>query len=93
MCVMCMQFRIIILIISLGQILSSYIANTSHTRAHARTHACTHTHTDTPPSPFRLSLFDGSPSLDAVIVQKHRHGTLQCLVTIVSLHFVLVLGV
>ena len=91
MCVLCMKFRIIILIISLGQIVASYIANTSHTRAHARMHA--RTHTDTPPSPFRLSLFDGSPSRDAVIVQKHRHGTLRCLVTIVSLHFVLVLGV
>ena len=28
-----------------------------------------------------------------IVVQRHRHGTLQCLVTIVSLHFVLVLGV
>ena len=82
--------------ISLGHILLSYIANTSHTRArthtrtHARMHACTHarmherthtyphtrthrcarTHTrtyaharaqqHTPPSPFMLSLFDGS---------------------------------
>ena len=27
------------------------------------------------------------------LVQSHRHGTLQCLVTIVSLHFVLVIGV
>ena len=39
--------------ISLGRILSSYIANTSstqtrsHTRTHARTHARTHTHTHT----------------------------------------------
>ena len=47
-----MKYRILILIIiiiSLGEILLSYIANTS------RTHA--HTHTHTPPSPFR---FDAS---------------------------------
>ena len=42
-----------IIIINLGQILLSYIAHThSHTRAG--------THARTPPSPFRLSLFDGS---------------------------------
>ena len=43
MCLICMKYRIIILIIiiiSLGQILLSYTANTSHT--HART--STHTH-------------------------------------------------
>ena len=54
MCVMCIQYRIIILIIiiiSLGQIILSYIANTSHTHArtyehtHTRTHACTHART------------------------------------------------
>ena len=28
-----------------------------------------------------------------VVVQRHMHGTLQCLATIVSLHFVLVIGV
>ena len=61
----------------------------THTRihAHARTHACTHTHahthththththnTHTPPSPFRLSLFDGSvaPSRDGVIAAFRR---------------------
>ena len=52
MCLICMKYRIIILIIiiiSLGEILLSCIANTSC--MHAR--ACTHTHT----SPFR---FDGS---------------------------------
>ena len=63
-CVICMKYKIIILIIiiiSLGQLLLSYFAIT-HTRTHARTHARTHTltHTHTPPSPFRLSLFDGS---------------------------------
>ena len=60
----CMKSRIIILIIiiiSLGQILLSYIANTSrtHTGAHARAHmrACTHTS-----PPYRLSLFvDAQP--------------------------------
>ena len=73
MCVICMKYRIIILIIiiiSVGQLVLSYIANTSHTRAHAHmhTHARAHTHTHTPPSPFRLSLFDGSlaPNRDAV---------------------------
>ena len=60
MCVMCIQYRIIILIIiiiSLGQIILSYIANTSPTHArtnartqahpHTRTHTHTHTHTYT----------------------------------------------
>ena len=60
MCLICMKYRIIILIIniiSLGQILLSCIANTSRTRAHARAH----TRAYTPPSPpYRLSLFDGS---------------------------------
>ena len=46
MCVMCMKNRIIVLIIiiiSLGQIILSYMANTSGTHAHI--HACMHTHT------------------------------------------------
>ena len=45
-CLICMKYRIIILIIiiiSLGQILLSYIANTSCT--HALAHAQAHTHT------------------------------------------------
>ena len=59
-CLICMKYRIIILIIiiiSLGEILLSFIANTSRkyaliharTRLHARTHrrACVHTHTHT----------------------------------------------
>ena len=58
------KYRIIILIIiimSLGQILLSYIVNTS--RTHARMHACTHT----PPSPpFRLLLFDGAPNREGL---------------------------
>ena len=49
-CLICMKYRIIILIIiiiSLGQILLSYIANTSCTHACQRTraHACASTHT------------------------------------------------
>ena len=55
-CLICMKYRIIILIIiiiSLGQILLSYIANTSrthasmHARMHMRTHTRTRTHTHT----------------------------------------------
>ena len=50
-CLMCMIYRIIILIIiiiSLGEILFSYIANTSRTHAlmHARTYRSTSTHAD-----------------------------------------------
>ena len=69
-CLICMKYRIlnyyilVIIIISLGEILLSYNANTS--RTHARTHACTHsstrTHTHTPPSPFRF---------DAPVAPKH----------------------
>ena len=50
-CLICMKYRIIILIIiiiSLGQILLSYIANTSRTHApcqRTRAHACASTHT------------------------------------------------
>ena len=66
LCLICMKYRIIILVIiifSLGQILLSYIGNTSrtharartnartharkHARTHARTHAREHTHTHT----------------------------------------------
>ena len=102
MCVICMTYRIIILItkiISLGQILFSYIAHArthahTHTRTHAHTHTRTHTHNHTlahththahtrahsrtlahtrahpptypRPSPFRLSLFDGSVALNHI---------------------------
>ena len=65
-CVICMKYRIInltIIIISMGQIILSYMANTSQRLAHmhAHAHTCAHTHTPAhpPPSPFRLSLFDG----------------------------------
>ena len=66
-CLICMKYRIIILIIiiiSLGQILLSYIANTSRTHACQRTraHASASTHKDTPPSPppYRSALFIGA---------------------------------
>ena len=73
-CLICMKYKLIILIIiiiSLVQILLSYIANTSrmhactharmHAHTHARTYACTHVHTYAPPSPrYRLSLFVGA---------------------------------
>ena len=63
-CVICMKYRIIILIIiiiSLGQIILSYMAaNTSRTHARTHTHAHTCAHTHPPPLPSRLSLFDGS---------------------------------
>ena len=45
---MCMKYRIIVLIIiiiSLGKVLLSHIANTSRTRAHARAHTNARTHT------------------------------------------------
>ena len=49
MCLICMKYRMIILIIiiiSMGQILLSYIANTSgtHSRTRTHTHARTHAH-------------------------------------------------
>ena len=71
-CLICMKYRIIfliIIIISLGQILLSYVANPSgtHARTYAGTHMRVHAHarervyTHTLPSPlFSLSLFDGS---------------------------------
>ena len=51
-CLICMKYRIInyyilvIIIMSLGEILLSYNANTSrmHARTHARTHASSYTH-------------------------------------------------
>ena len=57
MCAICIKYRkndYIIIIISLGQILLSYIANTSHTHAH--THALTHTHTQPPTHNRRCSM-------------------------------------
>ena len=74
-CLICMKYRIIsfiIIIISLGQMLISYIANTSrthaptHPRTHAHTHRCARTCANacTPPphphSAVAVSLFDGS---------------------------------
>ena len=70
-CLICMKYRIIfviIIIISLGQMLSSYIANTS--RTHARTHERTHAHAcartranaciPSTHTAVAVSLFDGS---------------------------------
>ena len=71
MCLICMKYRIIILIIiiiSLGKISVSYIANTSrtHTCTHARAHTLTlaYRHTPTPPRPslFAVSVRPISPS-------------------------------
>ena len=65
-CVICMNYRIIVLIIiviRLGQIILSYMASTSlmHacTHAHSHTLACAHRPTHPPPSPSRLSLLHG----------------------------------
>ena len=73
------EIILIIIIISLGQILLSYISNTSrtHTRTHAHTHTRTHTHTHTrADTTIRLSLFDGSmaPDRDGVNAPFHRFG-------------------
>ena len=71
MCLICMKYRIIfliIIIISLGQILLSYIANTS--RRHARTDARTHTRAHAPArthptSPYRYSMGLCQPTVTA----------------------------
>ena len=59
-CLICMKYRIIfliIIIISLGQILLSYIANTSRTNGRTHANACARTpHTHTPSSPYRYSM-------------------------------------
>ena len=65
-CVICMKYYriivLIIIIISLGQIIS-YMANTSRTHGVARMYARVHTHARAqahpPPSPSRVSLFNG----------------------------------
>ena len=64
-CLICMNYRIflIIIIISLGQILLSYIANTS--RTHARTRANTPLPTHTPQSPYRYSMDLCQPTVTA----------------------------
>ena len=57
MCLICMKYRIIILIIiiiSLGKISLSYIANTS--RMHACTKALANMHTPTPPPPTTIAV-------------------------------------
>ena len=65
-CLIRMKYRIIfviIIIISLGQILLSYIANTSRTHACTKAHACTPPHT--PPSPHRYSMGLCQPTVTA----------------------------
>ena len=74
-CLICMKYRIIfliIIIISLGQILLSYIANTSRTHERTHTHACARTHanacTHTPhasPSPYCYSMGMCQPTVTA----------------------------
>ena len=62
-CMICMKYRIIILIIiiiTLGKILSSYIANTSRTRTLAHTH--------TPPTTTVAVRCVGAPNHDSVMV-------------------------
>ena len=69
-CVICIKYRIIFcIIISLGQVLLSHIANTLHTHARTHPHTCTH-------SRFRLSLFNGSvaPNHDGVNASLRRFG-------------------
>ena len=72
-CLICMKYTIIIFIIifiSLGQILLSYIENTSRThalaRTRARTHARTHTRTHTHRRTFQVSAvrFAAAPNRD-----------------------------
>ena len=78
MCLICMKYIIlflIIIIISLGQILVSYIANTSRTHertngpacahAPARTRAYTPSHTHTPSLPYRYSMGLCQPTVRA----------------------------
>ena len=66
-CLICMKYRkifLIIIIVSLGQILLPYIANTSRTNGCTRANACTHTpHTHT--SPYRYSMGLCQPTVTA----------------------------
>ena len=58
-CLICMKYRItilIIIIISLDKILSSYIANTSRTHRLTHVHTRVHAHPDTRPSLFAVSV-------------------------------------
>ena len=68
MCLICMKYRIIILIIiiiSLGKISLSYIANTSrmHACTHARAHTLTLANTPTHTHDRRCSLFSVRPTM------------------------------
>ena len=64
MCLICMKYRIIfliIIIISLGQILLPYIANTSRTDARTHIHACARTRANAcTHTAVAVSLFGGS---------------------------------
>ena len=67
-CLICMIYRIIILIIiiiSLGQILVSYIANTSRTHAHARAHTHSRTHTHSAVTAVQVSAIRWRPIVTA----------------------------
>ena len=67
-CLICMIYKIIfliIIIINLGQILLSYIANTSRTHASMHPRAHTHPNTHTPPLPDRYSMGLCQPTVTA----------------------------
>ena len=68
LCVICMKYRkmiLIIIIISLGQILLSYIANTSrtHARMHTNTRAHTHAH---PPATTQYTVYHTNSHLNII---------------------------
>ena len=74
-CLICMKYRIImliIIIISMGKISLSYIANTSrtHARMHARTHTHAHTREHAHPNPTTTVAVRsvGAPNHDTVMV-------------------------
>ena len=67
-CLICMKYRIIILIIffiSLGQILLSYIANTSRTHAHACAHVHARAHKHIPVAPIQVNAIRWRPTMTA----------------------------
>ena len=67
-CLICLKYRIIILIIniiSLGQILLSYIANTSRPHARVRMHMHAHTHTSVVAVQFIAIRWVGRPTVTA----------------------------
>ena len=69
-CLICMKYRIIILIIiiiSMGQILLSYIANTSrkHARMHTGANALTRAHTHTAVAAIQIIVIRWRPTVTA----------------------------